>query len=151
MKFNYYKLKYLITAFILISFTQSPLAQSIVGKWKTIDDNSGKARSIVEIYKNGDKYFGKIVKLYREPGEPQDPLCTECKGDKRDQRVLGMEIITNLEYDPRDEEYTDGEILDPENGNIYDCKIWLDERGKLKVRGYLYFLYRTQTWLPAES
>ncbi len=151
MKLNYSKLKYLIVAFILISLTQSSFAQSIVGRWKTIDDNSGKTRSIVEIYKKDDKYFGKIVKLYREPGEPQDPLCEECKGDKKNQKVLGMEIITNLEYDPEEEEYTDGEILDPENGNIYDCKIWMDERGELKVRGYLYFFYRTQTWLPAES
>lgn len=143
--------RHLMFSTLLILFTEGAFAQSIVGKWKTIDDSSGKERSIVEIYKTGDKYFGKIVKLFREPGEPQDPLCVECKGEKKDKRVLGMEIITNLEYDPKDEEYTDGEILDPENGNVYDCKIWLDESGKLKVRGYLYFLYRTQTWLPADS
>ena len=143
--------RHLMLSTLLMLFTEGAFAQSIVGKWKTIDDSSGKERSIVEIYKTGDKYFGKIVKLFREPGEPQDPLCVECKGEKKDKRVLGMEIITNLEYDPKDEEYTDGEILDPENGNVYDCKIWLDETGKLKVRGYLYFLYRTQTWLPADS
>lgn len=143
--------RHLMFSTLLILFTEGSFAQSIVGKWKTIDDSSGKERSIVEIYKTGDKYFGKIVKLFREPGEPQDPLCVECKGEKKDKRVLGMEIISNLEYDPKDEEYTDGEILDPENGNVYDCKIWLDESGELKVRGYLYFLYRTQTWLPADS
>ncbi len=135
----------------LLILSQTMMAQSITGKWKTIDDDSGKERSIVEIYQNGERYFGKIVKLFREPGEPKDPRCTECKGEKKDQRILGMEIIQNLEYDPKDKEYDGGQILDPENGNVYDCKIWVDERGQLKVRGYLYFLYRTQTWLPAEN
>jgi len=144
---------YLVLSSCLFMISQTLQAQSpsIVGKWKTIDDNSGKERSVVEIYQKGDKYYGKIVKLFREPGEPQDPLCTECKGKKKDQKILGMEIITNLEFDSGDEEFKDGEILDPENGNVYDCKIWVDESGVLKVRGYLYFLYRTQTWLPAEG
>ncbi len=126
-------------------------AQSITGRWKTIDDNTGKERSIVEIYKEGDAYHGKIVKIFREPGEDPDPICKECKGEKKDKKILGMEIITDLRYDPEDKEYSDGEILDPENGNVYDVKLWIDESGQLKVRGYLYFLYRTQTWLPVEG
>ena len=123
-------------------------AQSIVGKWKTIDDNTGKERSIVEIYERGGKYFGKIVKLFREPGEDPDPICDECKGERKDKKVIGMEIITDMEFDQDDNEWEEGEILDPEDGKVYDCKLWVEE-GKLKVRGYLYFLYRTQTWLPA--
>ena len=55
-----------------------------------------------------------------------------------------MEIITSMEMS--DEVWEDGEILDPENGNIYRCKIWIEE-GKLKVRGFIMFLYRTQTWI----
>ncbi|XOV94019.1 MAG: DUF2147 domain-containing protein [Bacteroidota bacterium] len=144
-------LKYGGSLLIFLGITSTLNAQSIVGKWKTIDDNTGKERSVVEIYQNGTSYYGKIVKLYREPGEDPDPICEECKGAKKDKKVLGMEIITGMEYDHKDQEYTDGEILDPESGNIYDCKIWLDPSGNLKVRGYLYFLYRTQTWLPAEG
>ncbi len=137
---------------IFLLFATSLIAQStaIVGKWKTIDDNTGKERSIVEIYKEGDQYFGKVIKLFREPGEEPDPICDEC--DKKDprynQKVIGMQVIREMEFDSDNNVFVDGDILDPENGNIYDCKLWVEE-GKLKVRGYLYFLYRTQTWLPA--
>lgn len=141
-------MKYILLSFILI-FSIGANAQDIIGKWKTIDDNTGKARSIVEIYKKGDKVFGKVVKLFREPGEDPDPICEECSGKKKNQKVIGMEIITDMVFDEDDNEYDKGEILDPENGKVYDCKLWVEE-GKLKVRGYLYFLYRTQTWLPAE-
>lgn len=146
MKFSKYSKQFVYIVLVLLS--GSVCAQDIVGKWKTIDDDTGKERSIVEIYQKGDKYFGKIVKLFREPGEDQNPVCTECEDERNGQPVLGMEIITNMVYDPSDQVYEDGEILDPENGNIYDCKLWIDE-GKLKVRGYIYFVYRTQTWLPA--
>ncbi len=122
--------------------------QSIVGKWKTIDDNSGKPRSVVEIYEQGDKFFGKVLKTYPEPGEDPDPICDECEDHRKDQKIIGMEIITDMRYDQKDNEYRKGEILDPENGNIYDCKLWVDEEGNLRVRGYLLFFYRTQTWLP---
>ena len=121
-------------------------AQSIVGKWKTLDDESGKERSVVEIFKKGDKYHGKIVQLFRDPGEDPNPMCEKCEGDKKDQPIIGMEIITGLRQKGKD--FKDGDILDPENGKTYDCKIWVED-GNLKVRGYLYFFYRTQTWLPA--
>ncbi|MEM0939692.1 MAG: DUF2147 domain-containing protein [Bacteroidota bacterium] len=133
-----------IAVFIsLPSFSQ----QSILRKWKTTDDESGKPKSVVEIYEKDKKYFGKIVKLFQDTHEDPDPVCTECEGKKKNQKVIGMEIITDMKYDRRDRKFHKGEILDPENGNIYDCKLWIED-GKLKVRGYLLFFYRTQTWLP---
>ena len=59
-----------------------------------------------------------------------------------------MTIITDMEMDGA--EWEDGEILDPENGKVYDCKLWIED-GKLKVRGYVAFFYRTQTWFPAND
>jgi uncharacterized protein (DUF2147 family) len=56
-----------------------------------------------------------------------------------------MEIIDGLTRDG--DEWNSGTILDPEDGKEYRCKIWLED-GELKVRGYLYFFYRTQSWLP---
>lgn len=120
---------------------------TIFGKWKTIDDETGKARSIVEIEERDGKAYGTILKLFREPDERQDPICVECTDHRKDKKVIGMEIITGMEKDG--DEWEDGEILDPENGKTYDCKIWVED-GKLKVRGYIAFLYRTQTWLPVD-
>ncbi len=139
-------MKYLFTiALGLCSLVAS--AQSIKGQWVTIDDNTGKKRSVVEIYEKEGKYFGKIVKLFRAPEEDQDPVCDDCKDYRKNQKIIGMNIITDMKKEG--EELVDGEIMDPENGKIYECKIWR-EGNELKVRGYLYFLYRTQTWLPAE-
>ncbi|MEM6736783.1 MAG: DUF2147 domain-containing protein [Bacteroidota bacterium] len=127
----------------LPSFSQ----QAVLRKWKTIDDESGKPRSVVEIYEKDKKYFGRIVKLFLEEDEDPDPVCTECEGKKKGQKVIGMEIITDMKYDRGDNKFHKGEILDPEDGNIYDCKLWIED-GKLKVRGYVLLFYRTQTWLP---
>jgi len=123
-------------------------AQDIFGKWKTIDDDTGKPRSIVEIYKKDGKAYGKILKLFREPGEDLDPICDECTDYRKNKKVIGLTIITDMEWDV--DEWDDGEILDPENGKVYDCKLWIED-GNLKVRGYIAFFFRTQTWLPAEN
>ncbi len=134
----------------LLLFTVSINAQSVIGKWKTIDDETGKEKSIVEIYKKGDKVYGKILSLLnREPGD-EDPLCDKCTDDRKNKHIVGMEIIRDMEQD--DEKYEDGTITDPNNGKIYDCKMWVDEENNkvLKVRGYIAFFYRTQTWYKVE-
>lgn len=127
-------------------------AQSIFGRWVTIDDNTSKRRSIVEITERGGKAYGKILKLYREPGEEADPICDECdpNDDRHNKKVIGMEFIRAMERDG--EEWEDGTILDPENGKVYDCKLWVENdpvsgTGVLKVRGYVAFFFRTQTWV----
>lgn len=135
-----------ILSTIAIVFSLQISAQDIFGKWKTIDDETGKAKSVVEIYEQNGKAYGKIIQLFRAPDEDQDPNCKECNDDRKGQKIKGMQIIRNLERD--DNEWEDGTILDPKNGKIYDCKIWVDENdaNKLQVRGYVAFFYRTQTW-----
>lgn len=120
-------------------------AQGVIGKWKTIDDETGKARSVVEIYEKNGKLYGKVIKLFRDPGEDQNPVCSKCEDDRKGKRIIGMEIMRDMVKDGN--EYEDGTILDPKSGSVYDCKIWVED-GKLQVRGYIAFLFRTQTWLP---
>lgn len=117
---------------------------NVVGKWKTIDE-SGKETSIIEIFERKGKIYGKILEIFPGPNDQKDPVCEKCdKDDPRyNKKVIGMEIIVALEKDG--EEYDDGTILDPKNGKVYDCKIWIDG-SDLKVRGYLGPFFRTQTW-----
>jgi uncharacterized protein (DUF2147 family) len=124
-------------------------AQNIVGLWKTIDDETNKPKSIVEIYERNGKVYGKIIRLFRGPQEDQDPICDECDEEdpRYNKKIIGMEILNNMIKD--DEEYSGGEILDPNNGRVYRCKIWL-EGNDLKLRGYLGPFFRTQTWLKAD-
>ena len=119
---------------------------TVFGHWETYDDTSGELKSEVLIYQEEGTLYGKIVKLFRGPDEEPDPVCKECPGDLKNQKILGMQIIKGLQK--KGSEWSGGTILDPDNGKTYDCKIWL-ENGKLKVRGYLLFFYRTQTWLRA--
>ncbi len=117
----------------------------IIGKWKTIDDETGEPKSIVEIYMRNGKFYGRIDSLFRKPGEDPNPKCDKCPEDdpRYNQPILGMEIIKDMVKDG--DEYKGGTILDPKKGKIYRCKLWLKD-GKLKVRGYLAIFYRTQTW-----
>ena len=130
---------------LLITFLSlTIISQSVIGKWRTIDDETGKPKSIVEIYKKDGKVYGKILELIN-PSEP-DPVCDKCEDERKDQKITGMEIIRGLEQDG--DEWEDGTILDPKKGEVYDCKIWVDEDdpNKLQVRGYVLFFFRTQTW-----
>lgn len=121
-------------------------AQSPLGKWKTIDDVTGKARSIVEIYESGGKLYGRVTKLFREPGEDLDPICDKCSGYKHNQKVIGMNVISGLTKSGN--EWGGGEIVDPKNGKVYSCYISMESADKLKVRGYigLSVVGRTQYW-----
>lgn len=119
-------------------------AQSgVEGRWKTIDDATGKMKSIVEISIKNGKLYGKVVEL--KPGENPEKVCTACTDSRKGQKIVGMEIISGLSKDGS-EWVGDDAIMDPENGKLYDCKLWVED-GKLQVRGYIGFLFRTQTWI----
>ncbi|PIE48398.1 MAG: hypothetical protein CSA40_00670 [Flavobacteriales bacterium] len=119
-------------------------AQDVLGTWKTVDDETGEAKSYVEIYKNNGKVYGKIIKLLQE--KDQSKPCTACKGKDKDKPIVGLVILKNLSKDGA--EFGGGTIMDPNNGKVYKCYITLEEDNKLKVRGYIGFslMGRTQYW-----
>lgn len=123
-------------------------SQSVTGKWKTIDDVTGKEKSYVEIYENNGKIYAKIVELLT-PGE-ENNVCDKCEGAKKDQPIKGMVVIEGLSKNGK--EWSDGTILDPKTGKVYKCYITLESKNKLKVRGYIGFslLGRTQYWYRAD-
>ena len=139
---------YLLAFSFTLLVSNSILAQDIVGVWKTIDDNNEGPKSYVELYRKDGKVFGKIIEIFNP--EARDRSCTECKGDDKDKKLIGFDLIKNMERD--DDEYSGGTVTDPENGKIYRAKIWLDEDdpNTLFIRGYIAFLYRTQRWIRLE-
>ena len=130
--------------FLLLCLGQVVVAQNVFGKWKTIDDKSGKPKAIVEIYRKGGLVYGKILRILEEG--KQNAICEKCKGDQKNKPIVGMHVIKDLKEE--DGQYKHGRLFDPEYGVEVRGKIWLhpDDPDKLKVRGYLAFLYRTQTW-----
>lgn len=131
---------------LLLFSPATTFAQSPIGFWQTIDDNTNEPRSIVEVYEEDGSIKGRIVKLIN-PDEP-NPVCDECEDERKGQPIEGMVILENMTQDG--DTWAGGQILDPENGKTYRCRIWVED-GNLKVRGYLAIFRRTQTWLPAEK
>jgi uncharacterized protein (DUF2147 family) len=122
-------------------------ADSPVGTWRTVDEH-GRARALVRIYEESGKLFGRITAL-TEPNDPQGrpKVCIRCRGADRDKPVVGLVIIRDMS--PSGDRYQGGTILDPEDGKVYKAEMWVED-GKLRVRGYVGFLYRTQTWLKGQ-
>ena len=120
------------------------------GVWKTIDDATGKEKSLVRIVETNGAYTGKIEKLL-DPDSPKDATCKECKDDRKDKPVVGMTIIRNVKANDDKTAYEGGDILDPNNGKVYRVRLRpFDDGKKLEVRGYLGPFYRNQTWLRVE-
>lgn len=123
---------------------------SPVGTWKTIDDATGKVKSLVQITDEGGELHGKVVKLFN-PSHP-NPTCDKCDGAKKGKPIEGMEILWGVKKSGDD--WGGGQILDPEKGKVYGAKLQVIDGGqKLSVRGFIGFslLGRTQTWLREDA
>lgn len=121
-------------------------AQTVFGKWKTIDDRNGQPKAIIKVYKEGNKMQGVVQKILEEGRE--NAKCEKCEGDLKDKAIVGMKIIKDVEEE-EDGVWKGKTLFDPEQAMTFRCKIWLNPNNpnELMVRGYLAFIYRTQTWL----
>jgi uncharacterized protein (DUF2147 family) len=139
-----------LISLLLLFLSLNSFAQTCVGKWVTIDDESNKKKSIVELYKVDGKLYGKITYLFPREGREADPKCTKCTDDRKNKPLVGLQIVRNLTWDGT--EWEGGTIVDPENGKIYTVKMWLEPNNAnyLNVRGYIGPFYRTQKWVRTE-
>lgn len=120
---------------------------SPVGLWRSVDDVSGKPRAVIRITESKGVLQGRIEKAFPAPNEDPNPKCLKCEGALKNAPVVGLVILTGLKKDG--DEYTGGQIFDPENGQTYRSKIQVVEGGKkLNVRGYIGVptLGRSQIW-----
>ncbi len=132
---------------ILFGLTSSLLLaqnHSILGKWKTIDDETGKATSVIEIFEKHNKFYGRIVELLNS--KAKNPKCEKCEGEDKNKPVLGLIVIKGLTKDKGG--YSNGKILDPKHGKVYKCSMSLESKDQLKVRGFIgiNLFGRTQFW-----
>jgi uncharacterized protein (DUF2147 family) len=129
--------------FVLVLTSSMASAQSITGTWQTIDHETGKATSHVRLYEQGGILYGKITKLLRKDGQK---ICDKCSGERKDKSLLDMVIIEDMKL--AEGYYQGGNILNPQGGNWFSCKIWLKDGdpNTLVVRGSLGPIYKTQYW-----
>lgn len=135
------------TLILSLLFLSGITAQSPVGIYKTIDDESGEAKSHVELYEKNGKIYGKIVKLLPSA---EGTHCINCTGDKKGKPLVGLQILEDLE--PYKDYWSYGSVLDPKSGKVYKASLWVEGKDKVKLRGYIGFsaLGRTQTWYRLE-
>ena len=135
----------MLKVLLFLFITSLTFSQSIVGKWKTIDDETGVEKSVVEIYEKNGFYYGKVISIMED--EHRNKKCTLCHGEDQDKPILGLVVIKKLSRN--DDIYNGGTITDPKTGKQYRCKISLDGKNKLTVRGYIgiSLFGRSQTWI----
>lgn len=141
-----------LTFSLFLLFSNIVIAENLspVGLWKTIDDKTGKPRSLIRINETNGEYSATIEKglLATDTGEA---ICDKCSDERKNQKLLGMTIVKGLKKNGP--QYDGGEILDPDNGKTYRCKMKLDETGNsLEVRGFvgISLLGRSQIWNRVE-
>ncbi len=123
------------------------LANSPVGQWHTLDDKTGVVKSVVLIFEQQGVVRGRVEKVLRKDADPA-AKCDKCSDDRKNQPVVGMEIIRGAKKASGKNVWEDGEILDPENGKTYALRLTPIENGaKLEVRGSIGPFGRTQTWV----
>ena len=134
--------KFFFALFLILS--GGPLlGQTPFGVWKTVDDETGEAKSHVRIYEQNGLLYGQVAQLLKSS---PDRKCDKCPGDRKNQPVLQMIVLENMKQ--KGGFWQSGRILDPEKGKWYSCNLWLKEGdpNTLVVRGYLGPFYRTQYW-----
>ncbi len=132
-------MKKILSTLMMCLFIALPAmaAESIAGIYKTIDDESGEAKSLVQIYDYQGKMYGRVIKLFQDA----DKTAVGIKGDPK---IVGLDVIWGLQDEGK--RYEGGHILDPAKGKIYRCEIWR-EGNKLIVRGKIGPFGRNQTWI----
>lgn len=139
--------KSITTVLLVLIGSTTVLPQSVEGKWTTFNEETGSALSVIEITSSGNSIEGKVSRIFLEPYQGESPVCTKCPGERKNKMVIGMNFLWG--FKKNGDSWTTGKILDPESGEIYYCKLWLDNANTLQVRGYagpFDLFYRTQTW-----
>ncbi len=117
-------------------------AQSYHGTWLAYETD-GTKKSHLDFYKVNGKLYAKLVYYYPNKKRGENPVCSKCEGERKNQPIIGMQLTSGLVWNGAE---WDGKMLDPETGKWYKIKIWIDKDNhqKMYVRGYLGVFFETR-------
>lgn len=135
------KNKFLLFAMLFLSFQlfanslPGPLYSTpddIIGVWK-----NGSGKGHIEIFKNGNKYYGKITWLTKSTDENGNPKVDRKNTDEslRNRPLIGLTMLKDFAYN--DGEYAGGRIYNPSDGKEYRAYLKLEDPNNLIVRGFV--------------
>ncbi len=120
--------------------------KTAAGFWQQADNDGHVGAWFYFVEVNG-RYQGRLVRMFKKPGDPTFEICAKCAGKQKNAPMLGLVIVKDMKRDGL--KYEDGSILDPRDGTVYHAQMELSADGqKLSVRGYLGIplLGQTQVW-----
>jgi uncharacterized protein (DUF2147 family) len=138
----------ILGVFLFVSYSNAQSTDPVLGIWKTIDEKTNQPSSLIRLDEKNGELIGTVTELILTPGETLVTHCNLCKDDRKGKPITGMVIMKGLKRSSPGV-WSGGEILDPEEGEIYKVKITLVNDKTLDVRGYIGIplLGRTQTWV----
>lgn len=130
-------MKKLIVLFFLGIYALAGFAQEadkIVGVWWNEEKTSK-----IEVEKKDGKYIGTIVYMIPEKYENGAPPLDDENPDEslRSRSIVGIQILSNFDYNAKDKEWKNGSIYDPKSGKTYDCYAWMENDDLLKLKGFV--------------
>lgn len=141
-------MKQLIALAALVAAGAVQAQTTPVGLWRSVDDKTNEPKAEIRIVETADGLLGRIEKTVKPPA---NPVCVECKDDRKDKPIVGLEIIRGAKKVQDRDVWESGKILDPENGREYALRLTpMDGGKKLDVRGSIGPFGRTQTWVRVQ-
>ena len=141
-----------IACMLLFAISSPAWGWELAGLWQEFDDHTGNLEALIRIKKLSDNtYAGKIEKIFPDKPENAAMVCSACTGSLYNQPLLGMRILSGMKRKDR-LTFEGGEILDPDEGKVYQCRIRLSEDGNtIEVTGYVNFVWigQSEIWKRA--
>lgn len=119
-----------LVALLALLLAGPALAQSPVGTWRTVDDETGEPKSLVRVFEEGGQLVGEIQQLL-----PAGRRCTGCAARYEGSDLVGTRILTGFRQDGNT--WEGGRITDPKTGRVYRAKMRVQNDGRLRVWGYV--------------
>jgi uncharacterized protein (DUF2147 family) len=135
-------LTFITICFITKAQSQSPTEQ-ILGRWMVAEKNL-----LVEVYRDGNDYKAKIIWFKNDdPTKRMEEWTDKHNPDpsQRDRKILGMNVVKDLEYDAKSKSWEHGKVYDAKSGKYWDASAYLTNDGLLKVTGYWHFKFIGRT------
>lgn len=105
-------------------------AQTPVGTWRTVDDETGEPKSLVRVFEENGVIVGEIQQLL-----PAGRRCTDCAARFNNSDLRGARILTGFRRSGN--EWVGGRITDPKTGRVYRAKMRIERDGRLRVWGFV--------------
>ena len=123
------------------------MADDLTGFWQTMDKQTKQPTSVIAIYPYKGKYYGRIIATFNKGvlQETVDHPQSRAPGMEGNPYYCGLDIVWVVE--PQGKGKYKGYVVDPENGKVYNAKLWR-EKGNLILRGEVFVFGRNEVWPP---